>query len=269
MSTVCSTKNTTVGTSTSYSATCDPRTSVRCGILSWRMVLGTSITCSATKSSDMSVIFRTSTTGPPYAAQEHRGSAPGARNPRSVPLAGRPRPPLGVFLVVQLEERLGTTGFCRRGAWYFVSCPSSLALVAVVLLCGAPYSACTLPYEWCIAVATVMRTVCCSCLSVAEQLPRALRQTHPSLATQKNCLSWVVVVVVVVVRTTLQMCLCQQHRSSNWQTPGAESPGSKLPATPAPPAPVSDPGAPKNPNPGHTSQPRPVSVQSGCPPNRR
>ena len=76
-------------------------------------------------------------------------------------------------------------------------------------------------------------------------------------------------VVVVVVRTTLQMCLCQQHRSSNWQTPGAESPGSKLPATPAPPAPVSDTGAPKNPNPDHTSQPRPVSVQSGCPPNRR
>ena len=38
--------------------------------------------------------------------------------------------------------------------------------------------------------------------------------------------------------------------------PGAESPGSKLPATPAPPAPVTDTGAPKNPVPYHASQPR-------------
>ena len=51
---------------------------------------------------------------------------------------------------------------------------------------------------------------------------------------------------------------------TNWQSPGAESPGSKLPATPAPPAPVTDTGAPKNPNPDHASQPRTtVSVQTG------
>ena len=43
---------------------------------------------------------------------------------------------------------------------------------------------------------------------------------------------------------------------ANWQIPGAESPGSKLPATPAPPAPVTDTGAPKNPVPDHASQPR-------------
>ena len=55
---------------------------------------------------------------------------------------------------------------------------------------------------------------------------------------------------------------------TNWQEPGAESPGSKLPATPAPPAPVTDTSAPKNPNPDHASQPRPVSVQSGCPPKQ-
>ena len=51
------------------------------------------------------------------------------------------------------------------------------------------------------------------------------------------------------------------------QRPGAESPGSELPATPAPPAPVTDTGAPKNPNPDHALQPRtqlqPVSVQAG------
>ena len=37
--------------------------------------------------------------------------------------------------------------------------------------------------------------------------------------------------------------------------PGAESPGSKLPATPAPPAPVTDTSAPKNPVPDHATQP--------------
>ena len=58
------------------------------------------------------------------------------------------------------------------------------------------------------------------------------------------------------------MRVCPRHSSTNWQTPGAESPGSKLPATPAPPAPVTDTGAPKNPNPDHASQPRTtVSVQ--------
>ena len=40
--------------------------------------------------------------------------------------------------------------------------------------------------------------------------------------------------------------------------------GVKLPATPAPPAPVTDTGAPKNPNPDHASQPRTnVSAQIG------
>ena len=45
-----------------------------------------------------------------------------------------------------------------------------------------------------------MRTVCCSCLtalSVAEQLPRAARQTQPSLVTQKKGQCKLVVVVVV------------------------------------------------------------------------
>ena len=225
MSTVCSTKNTTVGTSTSCSATCDPRRAVRCGILSWRRILGTSITCSATKSSDMSVIFRTSTTGSPHAAQEHRGSAPGARNPRSVPLRAAPVPEapaalpgcqaasfFGVFFDVELEEPLGRRGFCRCG-------PGGSRLVL-----GTLFAACILQDEWCVAVATAMRMDCCSCRH-HERILRCLRRraapelwnrpvssSITSTAQKKGsptCLSLVVGCLLFWTRT-FSRSLCQQ-----------------------------------------------------------
>ena len=53
---------------------------------------------------------------------------------------------------------------------------------------------------------------------------------------------------------------------------GAESPGSKLPATPAPPAPVTDTGAPKNPVPDHATQPvklvKRTSSEAKCEPRK-
>ena len=59
---------------------------MRCGILHRRATLGTSITCLAKTGNDVSMIFRTSTNWSTFAAREHRGSAQGARSPRSVPL---------------------------------------------------------------------------------------------------------------------------------------------------------------------------------------
>ena len=61
MSTFCSTKTGTVGTSTNCSASCRSRIGVRGGMLSWlKKILGTSITCSTT-GSIVSKILRTST----------------------------------------------------------------------------------------------------------------------------------------------------------------------------------------------------------------
>ena len=54
--------------------------------------------------------------------------------------------------------------------------------------------------------------------------------------------------------------------------PGAESPGSKLPATPAPPAPVTDTGARKKPVPDHATQPvklvKRTSSEAKCEPRK-
>ena len=116
-------------------------------------------------------------------------------------------------------------GFCRRGGSCLSSCtsspalvapaasaeevasvpvgrcttrgrPPSLALVAVVSPRGAPYSACTLPHEWCNAVARAMRTVYCSCLSTersryslrrrAKRLLEVARWNQPPLCNTKK-----------------------------------------------------------------------------------
>ena len=85
-------------------------------------------------------------------------------------------------------------GFCRRGASYSSLCPSSPAL-AVFCPRRAPYSACTLPLEWCNATARAMRMDCCSSehrtqpplstsLSSAHGLPAEL--IHHKQRTQKG-----------------------------------------------------------------------------------
>ena len=147
--------------------------------MSSRMVLGTSITCSGTL---MSKGLKTFRTGPPSAAQEHRGFAPWeqlrqhapwcALEPAPVVPAARPDRSAaspGSSSWSWKSSGWGGGGFCRRGASCLSLCPSSMALVAVFSPRTGPFSVCTL-HEWCITVARAMRIDCCSCLSIERSL---------------------------------------------------------------------------------------------------
>ena len=160
------------GTSTNCSASCGARSGAPCGMVSSRMIVGTSITCSATRSSvtknlttsaDWSTIYgtRTSTIGT-GARDSMIGSTVCRRNracgPAGSPRLGRP-PPAGAP-----PRRAGRAPAGKEGASVPVArraCPRAPppALVAVFSPRRAPYSACTLPLEWCNAAARAMRRV--------------------------------------------------------------------------------------------------------------
>ena len=125
MSTVCSTKTSSVGTSTNCSTSCGSRTGVRIGMSS-RMILGTSITCSATgksASKNWSTSSSCSTISGTGASSVCR---PGTVSTICSTVCRWTRTcglPLSVFLIKQPEERLG-----RRGASVVVTRRASRAL---------------------------------------------------------------------------------------------------------------------------------------------
>ena len=153
MSTICSIQDTGVGTSNSCSASCVTRTAARSGT-TLSKILGTSITCSATRTSR------------------------GERTPRSncSTTSGTGTSKVGSNGASTIWSTVCRwTRTCGRGSVTGRGRAPTLVLVTVSWSLGKSYAVPTLECEWWVTVASTATTVCCSCRH-HERRRRCLRR---------------------------------------------------------------------------------------------